>query len=91
MTETDWTKPLHIRLPGQESTIIVRGIGQAASLLAEKWPVTYGPAFEQALASLAAARDGYLLPDEARDAFIDAADAAGVDWLEGSEAPAGSG
>ncbi|MBB3590923.1 hypothetical protein FHX08_001267 [Rhizobium sp. BK529] len=77
----DWTTPLQIRLPGQESLITVRGTGHAAALLAEKWPVTHGLAFERALASFAAVTEGQLRPDEAREAFIDAADAAGVRWL----------
>ncbi|GAA3109545.1 hypothetical protein GCM10010520_62540 [Rhizobium viscosum] len=71
---------MHIRLPGQESLITVRGTGHAAALLAEKWPVTHGLAFEHALASFAAVLEGHILPDEAREAFIDAADAAGVRW-----------
>ena len=78
----NWTIPLHIRLPGQESLITVRGTGHAAALLAEKWPVTYGLAFENALASFAAVSEGELLADEAREAFIDAADAAGVRCID---------
>ena len=76
----DWTIPLHIRLPGQEIPITVRGTGHAAALLAEKWPVTHGLAFEHALASFAAVLEGHILPDEAREAFIEAADDAGVRW-----------
>jgi|APAra7269097451_1048561.scaffolds.fasta_scaffold11348_3 hypothetical protein len=83
---SDWTTPLYIRLPDQESLITVRGTGHAAALLADKWPVTHGPAFEHALASFAAVSEGHLLPDEAREAFVEAADAAGVGWLNYDEA-----
>jgi hypothetical protein len=83
---SDWTTPLHIRLPGQVNPITVRGTGHAAALLAERWPVTHGLAFEHALASFAAVSEGQLLPDEAREAFIEAADAAGVNWSSEDEA-----
>ncbi|MCR6502564.1 DUF982 domain-containing protein [Shinella sp. CPCC 101442] len=47
-------------------------------VLAEKWPVTYGRAFQRALAFCARAMEGKCSPSRARLAFLAAAREANV-------------
>ncbi|MDX3929206.1 MAG: DUF982 domain-containing protein [Shinella sp.] len=59
-------------------TQIVDSAVKAAALLAEKWPVTYGRAYQRALAICARALEGRCPAGLSRLAFIAAAREAGV-------------
>ncbi len=74
----DWTFGLEIWLPGFPLPIDVKGTAEASALLADRWPVSFGPAFERALAVCAAVTDGLLPADDAKLALIDAAEEVGV-------------
>jgi len=78
----DWTFGLEIWLPGVPNPIDIRGTDEASALLADKWPVTFGSAFERALSACAAVLDGTMPPDSAKRALIDAAEAVGVAWMD---------
>ncbi|EPE96176.1 DUF982 domain-containing protein [Rhizobium grahamii] len=78
----DWTFGLEIWLPGIPNPIDIRGTDEASALLAEKWPVTFGSAFERALSTCAAVLDGTMPPDSAKRALIDAAEAVGIPWMD---------
>ena len=78
----DWTFGLEIWLPGTPNPIDIRGTDEASALLADKWPVTFGSAFERALSACAAVLDGTMPPDSAKRALIDAAEAVGVAWMD---------
>jgi hypothetical protein len=73
MKPTTWERALTVMLPEGKRTHLVPDARNAAYLLAEKWPVTYGRAYQRALAICASAMDGRCRPDQARLAFISAA------------------
>ncbi|MCS0463127.1 MULTISPECIES: DUF982 domain-containing protein [Rhizobium] len=74
----DWMYGLEVWLPGQAHPVDVKSTNEASALLAERWPVTFGPAFEYALATCAAVTEGQLPAEEARQALVEAAIAAGI-------------
>ncbi len=68
-----WDKTLGILLPGSVRPRFVRDVAGAMHLLAELWPVTYGRAYQRALAFCARALEGRMSATRARLAFIAAA------------------
>jgi hypothetical protein len=67
-----------IRLPDTQRSLTISNASEAASVLADKWPVTYGRAYQRALAMCAAVAEGVMTAENARSAFIKAALEAGV-------------
>ncbi|MEK1871266.1 MAG: DUF982 domain-containing protein [Rhizobium altiplani] len=82
LSTSDWTFGLEIWLPDFPQPIDIKGTGEASALLADKWPVTFGPAFERALAVCAAVMEGLLPADDAKLALIDAAEEVGISWMD---------
>jgi hypothetical protein len=78
MLSVIWDHALAILLPGTSRTIDIRDPRSAMYVLAEKWPVTYGRAFQRALALCAKAIEGRCSPSMARLAFLAAAREANV-------------
>ncbi len=78
MLSTIWDRALAILLPGMPRAIEIRDARNAMFVLAEKWPVTYGRAFQRALAFCAKAIEGKCSPSKARLAFLAAAREANV-------------
>nr|WP_298105667.1 DUF982 domain-containing protein [uncultured Shinella sp.] len=74
-----WDKTLGILLPGSARPRFVRDVASAMHLLAELWPVTYGRAYQRALAFCARALEGRMSAARARLAFIAAAREARVE------------
>lgn len=74
-----WEKTLGIVLPGAARPRFVRDVATAMHLLAELWPVTYGRAYQRALAFCARALEGRISATRARLAFIAAAREARVE------------
>lgn len=73
MASIDWDKKLSILLPGAQRPRFVQDVRNAMYLLAELWPVTYGKAYQRALAFCARALEGRGSATRARLAFIAAA------------------
>ena len=73
MTSINWDKKLGILLPGALRPRFVQDVASAMHLLAESWPVTYGKAYQRALAFCARALEGRGSAARARLAFIAAA------------------
>ena len=73
MAAIHWDEKLGILLPGALRPRFVRDVGSAMYLLAELWPVTYGKAYQRALAFCARALEGRGSAARARLAFIAAA------------------
>lgn len=76
-----WQDGLVVSIPGMVKPQLVDGPQSAAGLLAEWWPVTYGSAFQDALKACAQTMDGLGCPNRCRQAFIEAAEEAGVIFL----------
>jgi hypothetical protein len=81
MTSIDWDKKLGILLPGALRPRFVQDVRSAMHMLAELWPVTYGKAYQRALAFCARALEGRGTPARARLAFIAAAREARVELV----------
>lgn len=76
--QTPWLKPVVVLIgdPPVETTIATT---QGASwLLIEDWPLEEGPALTRALAICAGVLERKNKPEEAREAFVEAAREAGV-------------
>ena len=73
-----WDRTIAILLPGFHRAMEIRDARNAMFVLAEKWPVTYGRAFQRALAFCAKAIEGKCSPSRARLAFLAAAREANV-------------
>ncbi|WP_415216133.1 DUF982 domain-containing protein [Shinella sp.] len=78
MLSVVWDRAISIFLPGIPRAIEIRDVRNAMFVLAEKWPVTYGRAFQRALAFCAKATEGKCSPSRARLAFLAAASEANV-------------
>lgn len=76
-----WQDGLVISIPGMAKPQLVDGPHSAAGLLAEWWPVTHGTAFQGALKACAQTMEGFGCPNRCRQAFIEAAEEAGVIFL----------
>lgn len=78
MNAGHWPAGLSIQLPDTNRQLIINSAQEAAALLADKWPLTYGRSYQRALAVCAAVREGSLKAEDARSALIEAAKEAGV-------------
>jgi hypothetical protein len=78
MLSVIWDNALAILLPGMPRAIEIKDPRNAMFVLAERWPVTYGRAFQRALAFCARAIEGKCSPFRARLAFLAAAREANV-------------
>ncbi|WP_257951362.1 DUF982 domain-containing protein [Shinella sp. CPCC 101442] len=78
MLSVTWDRALAILLPGMPRAMTISCARNAMFVLAEKWPVTYGRAFQRALAFCARAMEGKCSPSRARLAFLAAAREANV-------------
>ncbi|GMB79888.1 hypothetical protein NN6n1_06700 [Shinella zoogloeoides] len=81
MFPASWDRTLAILLPGVPRALQIRDAANAMFVLAEKWPVTYGRAYQRALAFCAGAIEGRCPASRARLAFIAAAREANVPLL----------
>jgi hypothetical protein len=81
MTFISWDRALGVLLPGASRPRFVRDVASAMHLLAELWPVTYGHAYQRALAFCARALEGRMSATRARLAFIAAAREARVEVM----------
>ncbi len=82
MLAATWDSTLVILLPGMSRAIEIKDARNAMFVLAERWPVTYGPAFQRALAFCAHATEGKCSPTRARLALLAAAREAKVAVVE---------
>jgi hypothetical protein len=73
-----WTAPVTIHLPDNNRPLIIGCASEAAAALADKWPVTYGSRFQRALNACVSSQERHISAEDARLAFIAAADEAGV-------------
>jgi hypothetical protein len=78
MTFGYWTAAVTTHFPDCGREYIINGARDAAAILADKWPLTYGRKYQRALSACAAVVEGKLDPNLARAAFIEAAREAGV-------------
>jgi hypothetical protein len=78
MLSVIWDNALAILLPGMPRAMRIKDPRNAMFVLAEKWPITYGRAFQRALAFCAKAIEGKCSPSKARLAFLAAAREANV-------------
>jgi Protein of unknown function (DUF982) len=78
--ERGWfDKPVSVVFPGKPGvTYNVSSVFQAVDILLNKWPIEWGPAHLEARQACMAAMEGTITPGEARDAFITAAEEAGI-------------
>ncbi|MGT2445994.1 DUF982 domain-containing protein (plasmid) [Ensifer adhaerens] len=82
MLAATWDSTLISLLPGMSRAIEIKDARNAMFVLAERWPVTYGPAFQRALAFCARATEGKCSPTRARLALLAAAREAKVAVVE---------
>jgi hypothetical protein len=78
MLSVTWDRALAILLPGMRRAMEIKDVRNAMFVLAAKWPVTYGRAFQRALVFCARAIEGKCSPSRARLAFLAAAREANV-------------
>jgi hypothetical protein len=78
MTIGYWTAAITTHFPDCGREYLISGARDAAAILADKWPLTYGRKYQRALSACAAVFEGKLDPNLARAAFIEAAREAGV-------------
>jgi hypothetical protein len=79
-----WTTAVTIHLPDISRPLIVTSASEAAAVLADKWPTTYGRRYQRALSACAAVAEKHIPEDDARSAFMDAAEEAGVSAEDGA-------
>jgi hypothetical protein len=78
MNTGNFDRPVTICLPDSIRFLTIASASEAASVLADKWPITYGRSYQRALAMCAAVAEGQTTSEKARSAFIAAAMEAGV-------------
>ncbi|MHC2361741.1 DUF982 domain-containing protein [Rhizobium leguminosarum] len=86
--------PVGLTLRGQQVHRIVRTLGDAAYVLLKDWPSDDGEEYVTAVKACVDAMSGEIAPEQFRDAFLRAADEAGIAALtivyrDNSEKPAG--
>ncbi|KAA0695543.1 DUF982 domain-containing protein [Neorhizobium sp. P12A] len=86
MNAGHWTTAVTIHLPDINRPLIVSNASEAAAVLADKWPTTYGYRYQRALSACAAVAEKHMAEDGARSAFMDAAEEAGVATENGAAA-----
>ncbi|RWX79030.1 DUF982 domain-containing protein [Neorhizobium lilium] len=75
---TPWTQPVVLSLGEPPEETIIETTQGAAWAMIEDWPIEDGTALDRALAICAAVDAGKRKPEEARQAFIEAALEAGI-------------
>jgi hypothetical protein len=78
ITEANWSKPVTIELGGIGNYVTIANSVEAANCLAEDWPVDEGEALLEALEVCFQAVQGSATPDDAREAFLEAAHEAAI-------------
>ncbi|WP_421578626.1 DUF982 domain-containing protein [Shinella sp. M31] len=78
MHDASWEEPITFETNKLGKYWTVTSTAEAARALMDKWPVDTGGAYEAALRTCLAAMEGDETPDAAREAFLKAAEEAGV-------------
>ena len=79
-----WDPPVVVRLGGAGVSRNVTSVEDAAACLLQRWPRgPGGPAYQAATRACLAALEGDRAIDDARQAFVDAAEEAGIFLHEG--------
>ncbi|TCV69408.1 uncharacterized protein DUF982 [Neorhizobium sp. R1-B] len=78
MFDVDWAIPVSVELHGAGDHDLIFCTRDAANCLLEDWPVDDGEHFHQALRTFMLVLDGKAEPEDARDAFVAAAEEAGL-------------
>jgi hypothetical protein len=73
-----WTKPVIVSLGEPPAEATIETTQGAAWAMIEDWPTEDGTALDRALAVCAAVDAGKKKPEEARQAFVEAAEEAGI-------------
>ncbi|TKT45340.1 DUF982 domain-containing protein [Rhizobium sp. LC145] len=76
--QTPWKNPVVILIGDPPTETIIATTQGAALVLIEDWPLKDGPALRRALLMCAGVLEQINKPDEAREAFMEAAREAGV-------------
>ncbi|MGO7117543.1 DUF982 domain-containing protein [Rhizobium leguminosarum] len=80
--------PVGLTLRGQPAHRIVRTLGDAAYMLLKDWPSDDGEEYVTAVKACVDAISGKIAPEQFRDAFLRAADEAGITALTVVQQPA---
>lgn len=75
---TPWSKPVTVLIGEPPENMIIETTQGAAWAMIEDWPVEDGTALDRALLVCAAVDAGKAKPDQARQAFVEAAMESGV-------------
>jgi len=78
MDDSSWEEPITFETNRLGKYWTVTSTAEAARALMERWPVDTGEAYEAALRTCLAAMEGRETPDDARGAFLKAAEEADV-------------
>ena len=78
MMTTPWSKSVVVKLGEPPAEMIVETTQAAAWAMIEDWPMEDGTFLDRALEICAAVDKGKRKPEDARQAFVDAATEAGV-------------
>jgi hypothetical protein len=85
MATHHWRKPLTLRMPQSKRDITITGPMDAAAVLADKWPQTYGRLYQRTLAACASEMAGRSA--HARALFVEAARAIGASTSDDATPP----
>jgi hypothetical protein len=77
-----WDKPVTLALGEPKEWVVIRTTQAAALALVEQWPQDEGPALKRACIVCANVLTGKRTPEEARQAFVEAAIEAEVPMLD---------
>ena len=75
---TPWTKPVIVRVGEPPEETAIETTQGAAWAMIEDWPIEDGTLLDRALSVCAAVDAGKRKPEEARRAFVEAAQEAGI-------------
>ncbi|NTJ65026.1 DUF982 domain-containing protein [Agrobacterium rhizogenes] len=78
MEHGDWSNPVIVELGGAGHFAIITNALDAANCMSEEWPVSGGPAVDEAVLVCLDAVLGKASAEESRKAFLDAAHEAGL-------------
>ncbi|MGY5803419.1 DUF982 domain-containing protein [Rhizobium hainanense] len=78
MEHGDWNNPVIVELGGAGHFAIITNALDAANCMSEEWPVSSGPAVDEAVLVCLDAVLGKASAEESRKAFLDAAREAGL-------------
>ncbi|MBB3660061.1 hypothetical protein FHX15_005330 [Rhizobium sp. BK650] len=81
MDATSAFTPVGLALRGQPAHMIVRTLGEAAYMLLKEWPIDDGEEYVTAVKACVDAISGQIDPQQFWDAFLRAADEAGITAL----------